>query len=511
MDALKNHITHFTHEFRTSLSLIFGATEQLLKQTEFQESYTRQQAILIKRSSQNFLALINQLLELAAVEFEPMTQNRHRGDLTDFMVLIADRFRKFTRHQRIRINLDSQLPVADYFFDRDKLDSLVTHLIGYALKRTPKSGRIQLSMAPHESPEGVSGTCITVQHSAPEMTQGPSSFPEGAHWLPSFPFLNEGDGVELTIARKIAASMEGTLEVTREGASGTQITLCLPLQPVDSSTPEKDLLPQLLSGKPEMNPDRCETGASECPVIQVISAHEDLSSFLRRELSPNYRVWTARDGEEGIAQVLEHGPDLIICEVKLPEKDGLEVCEALKTHSRTRHLPVMLLADQTSLKSRLEGLRKGADAYLTKPFSMEELTLKVRQLIAYRQLWEEKVQKKPANDKADASVSPDQALIDQLHVFVEKELDNEQLEVEDLVRETGMSRSQLYRKVKAATNLSLGAFIRDQRLRRAMELLRTGEYNVTEVTYLTGFSNRHHFYRSFVAKYKQAPNEVRKK
>lgn len=483
-----------------------------MKRAELHESDTREQAMLIKRSSQKFLLLVNQLLELTTVEFEPLTQDQYRGDLTDFMVVIADRFRGRTHHQHIRLNLDSQLPVADYLFDRNKLDSIITYLLFDVIRTTPKRGHIQLSLVPGENSEGVSGTRITLQCRGSGLTpEVLTPFGQTYNSSAVFSFPDEGQEVRLAVVQRLVAYMEGTLAVCREVDGGMQVILFLPLQPIDSSIPQKAPAAQPSSNETQIDSDPCKTAAAERPVIQVISGHPDLITFLRAELSPNYQVWTARDGEEGIAQVLEHSPDLIICEVTLREKDGLEVCEILKGHARTRHLPVVLLADQTSLKSRLEGLRKGADVYLTKPFSVEELTLNVRQLLANRKLWEEKTLQKSANVKDDASGAPDQPLIDQLHAFVEKELDNEQLEVEDLVRESGMSRSQLYRKVKAATNLSLGGFIRDHRLLRAMELLRTGGYNVTEVTYLTGFSNRHHFYRSFVAKYKQAPSEIRKK
>ena len=192
--------------------------------------------------------------------------------------------------------------------------------------------------------------------------------------------------------------------------------------------------------------------------------------------------------------------------------DGFEVCHIAKNHQLTNHIPLVLLTAKSNLKSRVDGYKTGADMYLTKPFNMEELRVVIEKLITSRK----ELQKRFTHEiTLDEQVSPslgelDQKLINNLNTYIESELSNEALGVEDLVKESGMSHSQLYRKIKALTDFSIAGFIRNYRLIRALEILKEGQHNVTEVADMTGFGNRRYFHKVFVEKYAYPPSEVRK-
>ncbi|TRX47248.1 helix-turn-helix domain-containing protein [Fulvivirga sp. M361] len=520
MHTPENHFYSLTHEFRTSLSLILGPTEQILKQEELDENYTRKQVRLIRQNSRKFLLLVNQVMDAYKLGHKKMSLEKYRGDVTDFIAAIVGRFREMTRQKHIRLNFDSQLPVADYLFDRGKLDKVLFNLLSNAVKFTPDGGKIQVTVSPHQNSEGRQGITLTVEDTGPGID--PEVLPhifDGLYPLAFSTNKYEGTGIGLALTRGLVEFMEGKIEVESEVGKGTYIRIFLPVQPVASNISETEEERPPPHQPLRESEDTMETAPhidrqSDRPVVQVITGHADLRAFVCAELSLMYQVLTEQDGAEGIVQTLKYVPDLIICDAMIPEVDGFQVCDTLKSHPKTNHIPILLLTDPDELKDHLKGLKKGADACLNKPFSIEELTLWTQQLIANRKLLTEKYKGKyEKTDDADlwpaANRDTSQQLISQLHAFIEKELDNHELDVEALAREMGMSHSQLYRKVKAITNLSLTGFVREYRLRRAMEFLKEGQHNVTEVAYRTGFSNRRYFHKVFVKKYGQAPSAIR--
>ncbi len=486
--------------------MILGPAEQILRQTRLDESYTRKQVYLIKHTSQKLLQQANELLNISKLGHDPLPPEQHRGDLTDFIACITTRFREAARHKHIRLNLDSQLPVADYLFDRNKIDQILSNLLIQFIRRTLEGGKIHLKLATCENSEGAPGTRITIQGIP---TGGQSNPLDGSTPIHRYEDLS----IKQDITKKLVEFMNGSVEMVGDIDNGMKAILFLPLQPATQNILKKDPVPSLSFNDREEDHQPLTDRRSDRPVVQVIAGHAGLKAFLYDELSFNYQVLLAGDGDEGVLQAIEYLPDLIISEVAIQEKDGFDVCDILKRHPMTNHIPVVLLNDRLELKNRLKGFQKGADAYLTQPFSVEELVLRIQQLIATRKLLEEKYKGGVANSDKTLETpyeDPDQKLVNQLHAFIEKELDNERLNAEQLAQEAGMSHSQLYRKVKALTNLSIASFVREYRLRRAMELLCEGHYNVTEVAYHTGFSNRRYFHKVFVKKYGQAPSGIRK-
>lgn len=526
LDRLKTQFfSNITHEFRTPLTLIIGPIEQMLRKENLEDAFVRNQLGLIRRNSQKFLLLVNQLLDLSKLEGKKMTVESYRGDLSEFIRDIVENFRLATQLKRIQLNYESKLPFGDYLFDRMKLDKIIYNLLSNAIKNTPENGSIRLEVTSAMNGENPDGIQMIVMDTGIGIAEDnlPHIFDRFYQVDGSTRRKREGTGIGLALTKELLELQGGSIEVLSELEKGTQFTVFLPLQLAASSSDDG-----LENGSFEssasfeiLNEDLTEDISvkesfdknSDQPGVLIIEDSTDLRSFMKSILDPEYQILTAKDGSEGVTKALRYIPDLIISDVMMPEMDGFEVSSLIKQHQLTSHVPIILLSAKSNLQSRLKGYNTGVDAYLTKPFNTEELLVVVRKLLRSRQrlqqLFSEGKLKNSGQHESDLS-DLDKSLIDTLHSHIEQELSNEDLVVEDLVREAGMSHSQLYRKIKALTNLSIAGFITNYRLSRALELLNEGAYNVTQVAYKTGFSNRRYFHRVFVEKFNCSPSEFRK-
>ncbi|WP_456462526.1 hybrid sensor histidine kinase/response regulator transcription factor [Reichenbachiella sp.] len=520
LDKLKTQFfSNITHEFRTPLTLIIGPSEQILRQSELDESFTRNQVELIRRNSQKFLQLINQLLDLSKLEDQQMSVELYRGDLNEFVKGIVENFQSAANQKHIRLNLNSQLSVSDYLFDRDKLDKVIYNLLSNALKFTPEKGTIEITIGPSNG--DINKIKLIVEDSG--IGIGPDKLP---HIFDRFYQIEgtatrnyEGTGIGLALTKELIELQGGTIEATSEESVGTRFIIELPIEQASSTdateshfnesnvTHQTFALEELAQIENEaIDPE------SEKSMVLIVEDNNDLRGFIQTILHKEFQTLIAKDGAEGVALALKHVPDLIISDVMMPEKDGFELTEMIKNNSLSSHIPVILLTAKSTLKSRLEGLKHGADAYLNKPFSVDELILTVNRQIETRKLLQSKYSGK-TNKEDDEPIGfskIDQELIDRLHAFIELQLSNEELAVDELIKEVAMSHSQLYRKIKALTNFSIAGFVRNYRLGRAFELLKDGAYNVTQVADMTGFGNRRYFHKVFVEKYNKPPSEILK-
>ena len=233
-----------------------------------------------------------------------------------------------------------------------------------------------------------------------------------------------------------------------------------------------------------------------------------MTAYLRACLAPYYQLLTAANGKEGVDMALDRIPDIIISDVMMPEMDGFEVCEKLKTDRRTSHVPIVLLTAKATVEDRIAGLSHGADAYLAKPFHREELLVRLEKLIALRKSLQERYSK-GLDVKAEPAATPEQAFLQQLADIVLANLDDEAFTVPQLCKAIGLGRTQLHRKVTALTGRSTSHFVRTIRLREAKHLLETTGLNISEVAYRTGFKHPNNFSTAFKEHFGRLPSEVR--
>ncbi len=244
--------------------------------------------------------------------------------------------------------------------------------------------------------------------------------------------------------------------------------------------------------------------------LLIVEDHEDIAHYLSQHLSAEFVVETASNGREGLDRALAQPPDLVVSDIAMPEMDGIELCRQLKTNILTSHIPVILLTARSSLIFKIDGLDTGADDYITKPFNLQLLTLRIRNLIAIRQKLREKFSRNIEINPSEVSVnSRDEEFLRNILVSVEQHMDESEFSVDQLAQDLHMSRMQLYRKIKALTGDTPNALVRTVRLKKAAQLLHSRQYNVSEVAYKVGFTDLKYFRERFREQFGVNPGEYR--
>jgi DNA-binding response OmpR family regulator len=246
-------------------------------------------------------------------------------------------------------------------------------------------------------------------------------------------------------------------------------------------------------------------------IVLVIEDNDDIRNFLRLTLEPNFRVFDAIDGETGIAKASEIIPDVIVCDVMMPGKDGFEVTKILKKQEKTSHVPIILLTAKAGVENRITGLETGADAYVPKPFSSEELHARIKNLIENRKKLKEKYSRSLlVKPEVTAEPSMEEKFLLRVKSVVDAHLDDENFSVEELSKEVGMSRAQLHRKLIALTGKSASRFVRNYRLEHAYQLLQNKVGTVSEIAYRVGYSSPAYFTKCFTEDFGISPSQVKK-
>lgn len=557
MEQLKtDFFSNITHEFRTPLSLILEPARRILAQTS--DPRIRENASHVESNSLRLLNMVNQLLDLAKIEHKNMGLDLRQGDLTETVRKIFHSFVPLAEKRGIRFKLSVEEDLPLFLFDPDKTELILNNLISNALKFTPAEGEVIVMVdggrltvdgttpsTVHRPPSTVVPT-ITVRDTGIGIpadalgkvfdrfyqVQAPSS--DGTNGEAP-PRGTGGTGIGLALSKELAELMGGGISVKSEIGKGStfsfwlQMATQLPapsqlsLKPDGLSMASADgantpLLSDSAPNSPASGRSREEVGNQEGTIESVALIIEDnveLRGFIKQSISAHWQVEEASNGEEGIRKAIELIPDLVISDLMMPVKDGYAVCEALKNNELTAHIPIILLTARASMDSRLEGLRKGADDYLTKPFHTEELLIRMENLVEMRQKLRAHYGKLPLgtalSDVAggnDYLATPDKEFLRRFMEILNNNLDNDKLGVEEFAQKMFISRSQLHRKLKALTDQNATDFIRDYRLEKAMEMLKNQEGLVGEIASRVGFSNEKYFSTAFKEKFGVSPSRV---
>jgi signal transduction histidine kinase/DNA-binding response OmpR family regulator/ligand-binding sensor domain-containing protein len=507
LDEMKTRFfANVTHEFRTPLTLILSPAEQLLQQPL--EPGIQRRVSIMETQARHLLRLINQLMDFSKLEANLMTVNESLGDIGQ----CVDQWLLPFREQASALGIDLVFENAlrsHYWFDSDKLEPIVYNLVSNALKFTPEGGQVRVQIHPLQGTQQevelvVSDTGIGIPPaSLPLIFDRYYQVEARPESPPNRPL---GTGIGLSLVKELVESQQGQITVESREGLGTLFRVWLPVrmaQPTEKGrlADEGQLIPSNENGKDE-------------PVrILVVEDHVELAQFITESLSAGYEVDQARNGQEGLNLALERMPDVVISDVMMPVMDGYTLCNHLKSDLRTHHIPVVLLTAKVAYADRIEGLTRGADEYLTKPFHVQELQLRVRNLLENQRRLREQLQAglthpaPPQPVQAPVSVDPLLAGITQL---IETNLDNTAFRVEDIEKYTNLSRMSLYRKMKAVTGVTPGDFIRVHRLKRSVQLLEEGRA-VSETAYLVGFDSPAHFTKMFRQHYQVTPREYQAK
>lgn len=498
VDTLKTtFFTNITHELRTPLTLILASAQQMLGESRPVNDASR--LTTIDRQVHQLLGLINQWLDFSKLEAGSLPIQLVQSELNE---LVGEWIGSFVPEAQLRaIELSYQSTLAgSYWFDLAKLERIVSNLLSNALKFTPNGGQIRVELQP-ASTEGI---LLTVADTGVGIPADALPHIFRRYYQADNPPVNypvqPGSGIGLALVQELVALQGGTISVQSTPGEGTEFTVWLPYTP---AIPLPNSQPTTLLTTPNSVPAGeaawPELPAGETPLILLVEDNPELADLIAQSLPPIYRIDRAANGQQGFEQVLALLPDLIISDVLMPVLDGYGLCQRLKADIRTNHVPIILLTARASLDSRLEGLSLGADDYLTKPFHVRELQMRVSNLLAQRHRLREHIRASltSLDVPAPASVAaPTDPFITQLYTLLEAHLDQSDFGVDQLARQVGMSRSYLFRKVKALTGLSASELERNYRLQRATQYLQQG-HGVAQTAYLVGFETPTYFTQSF--------------
>ncbi len=523
LDTVKSRFfANITHEFRTPLTLILTPLDQLLRDiTEPQQHY---RLSLVHRNASRLLRLINELLDLAKLEAGNLTVTSSPGNLTDFVERTAQAFDGQGQGKRITLAVSSILPQTHYWFDADKLETILNNLLANALRFTPEAGSVTLTLAlansrPAAFRPGTAYPADAAMDSVQiQISDTGKGIPADELFLVFDRFYQAngpdgrsvgGSGIGLALVKELTELMQGNISVQSEPGAGSTFTVVLPLRPVLNES-----VPNSADGpKPWTATDNVPE-TDRLASLLVVEDNDDIANYLLHILGEFWRVRRASTGSMGVKAALNDVPDLIISDVLMPDFDGYELCRRLKADPATSHVPILLLTAKTAVESRLEGFAAGADDYITKPFQVEELLGRVRNRLQQQHRQQQHNRKSLLREghllNTDVPPKPEDEFLNMLYTVLEARLDDSSFGVEALAEAVGFSRMHLNRKVKALTGFTPIELIRVVRLNRAAELLLTG-VSVSEVADRSGFDTAAYFSKVFKDHYNQTPSEFTEK
>ena len=504
--------TNVSHELRTPLTLIISPLEGMLKETTDELQSTRLQ--LMYRNAQRLLHLVNQLLDFRKGEMSTHQLSLSEGDIISYVHSVCNSFLLMADKKHIQFSFFSGIDTFSMAFDADKVGKIVMNLLSNAFKFTPEGGRVTVMI------EHVTGTPDTLEIKIADTGIGISDV-DKEHIFDRFYQADHkgveettGNGIGLSLVRDFVTLREGEVKVFDNIGTGSVFVIQFPVKHVETQVqlPEETGMSVGDEEDREMKEEvREETGRKDFPLLLVVDDNEDFRIFMRYSLELQYRVKLAVNGNEAWEMMQEELPDLVISDVMMPQMDGNELCRLIKQDKRIAHIPVILLTARQNTEAKLEGLQTGADDYVTKPFNMTILVLRIRKLIElsrYHRVTQGMIDPAPSEI---VITSLDEKLIEKAIKYVEDNMSRTELSVEELSRELGMSRVHLYKKLLQITGKTPIEFIRVIRLKRAAQLLRESQLHVSEVAFEVGFNNPKYFSRYFKDEFGVLPSVYQEK
>jgi len=509
LDRFKTRFyTNISHEFRTPLTVIKGMTGDADADAHWKK--------VIQRNCDQLLSMVNQLLDLSKLESGKLTLHYVHGDIVPYLQYLVESFHSLARRKDITLSFSSDQEDIEMDYDDQKVHQIVTNLLSNAIKFTGEYGSIKLitsTVSENNTPylkltvsdTGVGIAAAALPHIFDRFFQASDSARHG-----------EGSGIGLSLVRELVHLLEGRVEVESEVGVGTTFRVHLPIHHrVENKPGEKNSFTPAVAWDDEEGSDHDQPRSVEGehkPIVLVIEDNRDVANYIISCLRENYQWLAARNGKDGVAQALEHVPDVILCDVMMPEMDGFEVCRTLKADRRTSHIPIVLLTAKSAHEDKLEGLSQGADAYLTKPFDKEELLIRLANLSANSIRLRELLRERLSSDAVvleDAIEAKEVPFLKEINAILEANISHEEFDTLQLCDAVAMSRTQLHRKLKALTGKSTAHYIRTTRLQRAKVLLQTTDFPIGEIAVQVGYKDFSHFSRSFYKEFGVQPSVLR--
>ena len=553
--------------------MIAGPVEQVLKNDKLPAD-AREQLVVVERNTSRMLRLVNQILDFRKIQNKKMKMQVQRVDIVPFVRKVMDNFEAVAEEHRIDFLFQTEKEHLYLWVDADKLEKIVFNLLSNAFKYTPNGKMITMFIREDENTVsiGVQDQGIGIAENKKK-----SLFVRFENLVDKNLFNQASTGIGLSLVKELVEMHKATISVDSRLGEGscfkvdflkgkehydkeTEFILEDAEAPVrmgqvvdiaNSSIQSETLIPDESEKIEAVYEEDAAKEENSKELMLLVEDNQELREFLRSIFTPMYRVVEAADGREGANKALKYLPDIIISDVMMPEKDGIEMTRELRADMTTSHIPIILLTAKTTIESKLEGLEYGADDYITKPFSATYLQARVENLLMQRKKLQSFYRDSlmhinmsvtsgelPASTKAMAEeekkivsereeeqtqlqsqqqptipdMSPnDRKFMDKLVELMEQNMDNGDLVVDDLVRELAVSRSVFFKKLKTLTGLAPIEFIKEIRIKRATQLIETGEFNMTQISYMVGINDPRYFSKCFKAQVGMTPTEYKEK
>lgn len=513
--------TSFSHELRTPLTLILGpAKDMILKE---KNELKLEKLKMIKRNSNVLLELINKMLEFRKTETEHNHLELGNYPFDHFVTEIHENFKFYASQKAIDFKLNVKNGI-NIWFDYKKIQLVINNLLSNAFKYTPSEGTITISIM--EKPDWVQ---LTIKDSGPGIKKEALSSIFDLYFHNDLEEVIDGTGIGLALCKKLMDLHGGKIDARSQWKKGAEFKIQLhknkyhyeKMENVTFLNDNKYIIrkPFLKSSQNSLS-NLDEIIEKDDRVVLIIDDNEDVVKYVSDILSEQYKIITAKDGNEGLAWALKFIPDLIISDIMMPNKSGTELCKELKNKSQTSHIPIVFLTAKLESENQLKSMNLGADAYITKPFDSEFLKACVKNLFANRSKlirhYQENMEQHASQDlflsnKNTRNDQLEKQFLKKLEDLIMKRLDEKDLPIPILARELGFSRSSLYRKVKAITGLSINQFVRKVRLNQAAKLIEQSEMNVSQIAYEVGFNDLKYFRNCFKEQFGVPPSIYRKR
>jgi signal transduction histidine kinase/DNA-binding response OmpR family regulator len=509
LDHFKSRFyTNITHEFRTPLTVIKGMIGQVKGNEKVKT--------MIRRNCDRLLNMVNQLLDLSKLEANSLSINWVHGNIIPYLQYLTESCHSLAKNKYLNLAFFSNEECVNMDFDENKMQHILINLLSNAIKFTPEYGTVKVitsrisengtpffKLAVKDTGRGIPHEKIV--HIFDRFFQGDDSSTS----------LGEGSGIGLSLVRELVNLFDGRIEVESDVGIGSCFLVYLPIhhkaqiEPISYATslPVTNLEEAADVDNPEQE---SIPGNEKKPLLLIIEDNIDVTNYIISCLKQDYSLQTAPNGKKGIDKAIKDIPDVILSDVMMPEMDGFEVCQHLKSDRRTSHIPIILLTAKSTQEDKLAGLAQGADAYLTKPFDKEELLIRLTNLTVQSKLLRERLSATSrSNSLPDEKESKEAAFLQELYQIVESNMSNELFNTNYLCQSIAMSRTQLHRKLKALTDQSTASYIRTIRLQRAKHLLEKTDMQIGEIAIQVGYKDFSHFSRSFYKEFDAKPSETR--
>ena len=497
--------TNITHELRTPLTLILGPLEDLQADTNLHEKHASKISV-IYRSATRLLNLINQILEFRKTE----TQNKklcvYKSDISQLVQEIGLRYRELNTNKRISVDTIIDTQNINLYFDPDAVITILENLLSNAFKYTQK-GNITLTLR-DVTENNINYTEIEVSDTGKGIPTESISKIFDRYYQAERDQQLSGTGIGLALVQNLVSIHQGSISVESKPGEGSIFRFRILS---DNTYPDalhindtnNDIIENGIETKDTENSDSKQ-------IILIIEDNEDIRDYIYSSLSEQYKVYTANNGKQGLKAAYKHIPDIIISDIMMPEMDGFELSKILKEDVRTSHIPIVLLTAKDSIQDRTEGYNIGVESYITKPFSATLLQSRIVNLLEARK----KIAELINNNTTDKNViiteslsKIDNEFIEKVTTIIEDNLDSDKVDVTFIADKMNMSHSTLYRKIKALSGISANEFIRKVRIRNAEQLLLTGKYTISEISYMVGINSITYFRQCFKEEFGMVPSE----